>query len=317
MYTFKRSLTVSLAVIFLMGAILPAVGQIKRKRIVRDSFKRVEMFLDGGIYMPSMDAADKAISDGSAFMIANRTLLDTTGLLWSASVTGGDQSFGSVKNFGGGINYYFNPQIGTGVRFYFSNLSAGSNYTATTLGVTVPVAELQTNLVVDVYEKFQTQSSYKINPIIINGFYKWNPVKQVPGLTLTGGAGLGVYISTVDINHRYFVQQDAYSIYVTLPDQFADYTLHEVVNPIGGMLFGGIELKGSSVMSLSFNFEYHLVPAHKFSDSDFQTRTNIMSYPAILDDLYGESLQIINSHYAPDELNISGLRLTATTKFSF
>jgi|GEM_PF-1655824 len=294
-----------------------AIAQTLRRRIARQDFKRVEVYIDGGSYLLGLDYLDDLTNEGAEHLIWAIPGLDSTGLLVNPTVSGHNKYAHGQKTFGGGVNFNINPTIGVGIKFLFNQHYANSVYYAENLGVAVPVEELGGLLLVDIVQTFQVDYKYNVAPIIVDGYYRFKPMPEFGNLTFTGGAGIGLYTTTMEIFHHYNIAQDAYSIYVNLPDQFLDYTTHKVVQPIGGYIFGGVDLQGSSVISVFFNAEYHLVPDVTFKEEDWDSRSDLWYYPSVLDYAYGLNLAQAYEQYNPREISLSGLRLTGGLKFSF
>lgn len=331
MHNFTRILLGLLLFSFIYSTFAPVQGQVRRRRVKRETLQRIEVYLDGGYYYTGfqiqtsgfgygfigMKSLNDGLDAGAKHLVSAIPGLDTTGVLANPTIWGGNDEAGGTRSFGGGINFNLTRNYGVGIKIFFNIHEGNSSYYAANDGIAIPVQELGGPLLVDVLQVFDTSYNYHVAPILFNGYYRWKPMPQLDNLTLTGGAGLGFYVTTMDIKHNYKVIQEAYSSFVNLPDQFHDYTLHKVTQPIGGYIFGGANFRGSSVMSVFVDFEYHFVPNIKFDDSDWESRTDLWYYPSTLDYLYGMNLQQAFEGYNPEELGISGLRLTAGMKFDF
>jgi len=302
---------------FAASAVSTVSAQTVRRRIIRQDFKQIEVYVDGGRYIMGMSNIDNALFDGSYHLVSVIPYLDPAGILVNPDIYGENKKASGTKSFGGGVNFNLNPNLGLGIKFLFNQHTAQSLYYAENQAVSVLVQELEGYLMVDVLQSFQVDYKYHVAPIILNGYYRWKPLPNFRHLTLNGGAGIGLYITAVEVLHQYKIVQDAYSIYINLPDQFYNYTSRKVVQPLGGCIFGGVDLQGSSVISVFLNAEYHFVPSYTFKDSDWAKHTDLWYYPSTLDFLYGFNLGQAFNGYNPQKLSLSGLRLTSGIKFAF
>lgn len=325
---------ISVSFVLVMAAESYSQGLVQRRRIVREQFKQVEVYFDGGYFIGGMGPADDAMQRGWD------ALADTFDLAVSYGIgyyDGYNQEFKGVRSMGGGLNLNLTPDYGLGLKFLFTGHNATSNivYTIDSTEVFIPNTG---NLIVGIDQSFITRYRYHQAPIIVHAFYKFRPF-PIDNLSFTVGGGPGVYVTSVQINyeyrsHRYDIINDPPRL--NPPDNFVKFYDRAVVKPIGAYLFGSMNLKGSSAVSFSLNAEYHYVPETDIKK--WHSRQDFQAYPYEENDPFminpeteepminpatgkpittGYYFQSLLSGYKPDKLNISGLRLSAALTFSF
>ena len=312
----KRFFLALALVAFVYSTFYPAFSQTRRKRVVREKLSRVEIYMDGGYYLNGMSAANDGFTSGSAYVENQLNYWDWEGLISPGDITHLNDKLENWPTFGGGINFNLNRQYGIGIKFMFGQTSGTSDVILNLEEIPIYVREIGGNLLVDVKDVYATETKYHVAPILLNGYYRWKPLPQMKNLTLTGGAGAGLYTTSIEFNHSYVKDVSSYSAYINPPGEFYDFSRRYVAQPFGGYIFAGADLKGSSVISINFNLEYHFVPDYDIGTSDWGGSKDILAYPSILED-YGEFYESYYQEYTPAKLNLSGLRFSAGMKFVF
>ncbi len=316
MINFRISLLFVLLLSLFCVSVIPVDGQIRRKRIVREKISRVEVYMDGGYFLAGLSAADQSLYDGASYLVNYYSNLDTLGLINPEMFSGKNEELGSSPTFGGGINFNLSKNYGFGIKFMFSKHSGRSDYSIPFSEIPIYFQELGGNVLVDITDSFHTIFDYYTAPIILYAYYNRKPFPTWDDLIFRGGLGLGLYTTTMEISHHYREVLFSYNPYFTPPDRFYDYEHRYVAQPIGGYFYLGTELKGSSVISIVFNLEYHLVPEYKINSSDWGEPQNPLYYPNILKD-YSFMYEGSFEGYLPEKLDISGLRTSISMKFAF
>ena len=312
----KRFVIALALVAFVYSTLSPAFSQTRRKRVVREKLSRVEIYMDGGYFMNSMTAANDGLGAGSDYVQELLMFYDWENLISPEDFTTSRDELADAPTFGGGINFNINRQFGVGVKFMFGQISGTSDVILNLEEIPIYVGILGGSLLVDVLDSYVTTTKYNLTPILVNGYYKWKPIPRMKNLTMLGGAGLGLYTTTIEFNHSYVNDVSSYSAYVNPPGSFYDFSKRYVAQPFGGYIFGGFDLKGSEVISLTFNLEYHFVPDYDIGASDWGNSRNVLAYPSILAD-FPEIYEDFYSDYMPEKINLSGLKFSAGMKFAF
>lgn len=312
----KRFFIALALVAFVYSTFYPAFSQTRRQRVVREKLSRVEIYMDGGYYLNGMSSANDGFTSGSAYVEDQLNFYDWEQLISPGDISQVNDKLENWPTFGGGINFNLNHNFGVGVKFMFGRLSGSSKVNLDLEGISINVRELNGELMVDVEDVFTTESRYHVAPILLNGYYRWKPIPRMKNLTLTGGAGAGLYTTSIEFNHLFVHDVSSYSAYITPPGQFYDFSRRYVAQPFGGYVFVGADLMGSAVISINFNLEYHFVPEYEIDTSDWGNSRDVMAYPSIFEDSsdYYESFY---DDYSPAALNLSGLRFSAGMKFAF
>jgi len=312
----KRFFIALALVAFVYSTFYPAFSQTRRKRVVREKLSRVEIYMDGGYYMNGMSAANDGFNAGSAYLEDVLNLYDWEQLISPGDITHANDKLENWPTFGGGINLNLNHNFGVGVKFMFGQVSGSSEVILSLEDIPILVRELNGEIQVDVMDAYTTDTKYHVAPILLNGYYRWNPIPRMKILTLTAGAGAGLYTTSIEFNHAYMKDVSSYSAYLNPPGEFYDFTRRYVAKPFGGYVFAGADIMGSAVVSINFNLEYHFVPDYDIAGSDWGNSRDILAYPSILED-FGEFYESYYQEYTPAKLNLSGLRFSAGMKFAF
>ena len=317
MSRFKVVLFFFLSVFFLIATVYPAHSQTKRRRQRLPEFKKIEVYFDGGYYLTGLSSADDAIENGGVILIDTLNSINDILANGAGTIGGSDQKFGGARSMGGGLNFNFNRSFGMGIKFMTSQHSAVSQCSYTLTGFEYFDPILEAELLIDVQEQYVTNSKYHFAPVLINAYYRMNPLPAVRGLSCKVGAGGGLYTTSIDIEHTWQSHRELseYEFY-NLPSSFYEYKNRYVAQPPGGYVFAGINYEGSSVISLSLNLEYHYVPEINIKTEDWNINQELEYWPSVLE--YNQELyEYMFSGYLPDKLSISGLRMSATVKFGF
>ncbi len=327
-------LLIGVSLVLALAAEIMAQGVVQRRRIVRERFKQIEVYFDGGYFISGMGTAEDALDAGYNSVAS---LLDSAVAVDGGAYSHSKKNFENERSMGGGINYHITPNYGVGLKFIITQHDASSDVTYSIDNIVTFIPNLG-DVIVNVNQMFNTIYRYHQAPIIANFFYNLKPFPNSDKMSLTVGGGPGLYVTSIDleyeyINHRFDVNTPPR---LNLADNFVRYYDRVVSKPIGGYVFGGLNIKGSSVISLSLNAEYHYVLE---TDIDkWQEIKDWRSYPFDKNDPFminpeteepiinpetGEPITSadffndIFSGYRPDKLNISGLRIGATVSFAF
>jgi hypothetical protein len=315
-----KFVTFALAIIFLLTALASAQTQFKKRRISRADLKKVEIYFDGGYYITDFASANDALTQGLDYLTyrletLNDTLYFTSGNL---GIIGSDnESFGSSKSMGGGINFNLNQNWGVGIKLNFSTHKAASITHYDVNGITILLDILDEPLLADEYNTISSEATYDVAPVIVNGYYRWHPPSPaLQNLTLIAGAGAGVYTTTIEVHNCWDRNYHYYWPYIIPFENFYDFRERYVAKPLGAFLMGGISFKGSGAFSANLGFEYHLIPTVELKETEW-SQHDVIYYPSSFS--LPEYQDYVESFfdYRPDELSLSGLRLTASVQISF
>ena len=315
----SRSKTVLLFLLiafFTLSSIIPAyAAQIRKKKI---EFKQIEIYFDGGYYFTGLSQGDDAIKRGSTNMEELISFIADTMSSGTNTVWGSDQELGGSRSIGGGLNYNINPMIGVGFKFLISIHKSASRYHLSVQGYETYDNYFEEELLVNAREDYCTYTNYNFAPVMVNAYYKIKPMPTMKNLTATMGLGLGVYTTSIEVRHSYLNTRELVGVgsYVDLPPNFYEYRNTYVAKPLGGYIFGGLDLKGSDVISLSLDVEYHFVPEITLKQENWRSDQDLMYWPSYLEYIQEFYDQVFDG-YKPDKLSISGLRLAASINFAF
>ncbi|NQS99389.1 MAG: hypothetical protein HQ591_13145 [candidate division Zixibacteria bacterium] len=304
-------------IFFLTATIYPAYSQTTRHRQRLPEFKKVEVYFDGGYYFTGMSPANDAIEQGGMILVDVLNFLNEYTAGGEGVIEGSDQEIGNSRSMGGGLNFNLNRNFGMGIKFITSQHAATSHFLYKLTGFEYFDPYLGAELLIDVQEDYVTHSKYHFAPVLVNAYYRMNPIPAMKGLSCKLGAGGGLYTTSIDIEHTWQSHRELseYAFY-DLPNNFYEYKNRYVAQPLGGYVFGEIDFKGSEVISFSLNLEYHYVPETDLKDDNWHIEQDLMYWPSVLE--YDEEFfEYMFSGYLPDKLSISGLRMSATVKFGF
>jgi hypothetical protein len=314
----RRLIALSLTIIFIFTTLSTAQTQLKKRRLARSETKKVEVYFDGGYYSPDLSPADDALNNGLDYLRYRLEGLNDTMsfyLMDPGIISGANESFGGSKSMGGGINYNLDQNWGIGLKINFSSHSANSlmNYDIDSIEIFLNV--LDTLILADENNVITNNSRYDVAPVILNGYFRWQPLASaLQNLSFIASAGAGVYTTTIEVHNRWERSYHYYWPYIVPFENFYDYKERYVAKPLGAFFSGGISYKGSSAISASIGFEYHLVPEVELKAGDWAQK-DLVYYPPYMPE-YQEYLESFFD-YNPEKLSLSGYRINASLQISF
>jgi hypothetical protein len=302
-----------------------AQGVIKRRRIKRETLKKIEAYFEGGYFIGGMSPAEDAINNGVNKLRRIYNDYNATSIV-DPDVTPGVYSYDNrmvetVRSMGGGLNFNLNRNYGIGIKFLFTQHQLDSKFGFAIDSTQLVIPDMG-EVIVGVNEDFTTNYRYQQAPILLNFFYHLRPAVGNGNLRFTVGGGPGIYTSSVRVDHYYSrVVNDIINDppLINPPNNFVRSHDEIVVSPLGGYLFGAVNIKGSNVISINLSAEYHFVPE---TDADeWHVDKGLESWFYGLDEVRIEDMtEFTNeyfSSYRPDKVNLSGIRLAAAVSFAF
>ena len=306
--------------LLLFAVVSSTFGQIQRRqrrKVVQ--FRQFEVFFDGGRYLiSSFDEPDKSLNQGESSMAVSADNFST--MLWmdptvndpsiidlvteEKSYSAGD--FGTSFSAGGGVRYRINPRMGLELRFIFSQHTA-SSYASD--HVVIPqISQTQGDVELDLDLSFDHKYNY--HPIILNGYYNFRP-GFIRNLDCSIGGGPGVYITTVNIEHKYSLLRTYSNIPFMV--EWHDGKAHEVIQNPGINAFGEVQIRGSSVVSIGLAVEYNHIFTSAIKKQDWSFSS--IGYSWTGEEEYEYPIEEVLESVVPKKVDMSGFRYTASINF--
>lgn len=310
--------------IFSVASVSYSQIPVKKKRIKRERFRKIEIYFDGGYSAYDMSGSDDAITSGRAFMAQFLEGRNDTLAFWgfdTGAVHPGEiEDFENIRTMGGGLNINLNERFGFGLKIMFAQLDAQTAYYHMYEDAE-PIIPGIGQVVLDQRETYSTKYRYHHAPIILKAFYKLQPFPEMRDLELIVGGGPGLYTTSIYVDNLW--QRDLLNyppglFYGPPPVEFARFTDKYVAQPIGLYLFGGFKFKASSAMSISLKAEYNLVPDATLKSDKWGVGKDFEHTFTLDNDEWVRPYYVdVFSAYHPEKLNISSFRIGASVHFAF
>jgi hypothetical protein len=320
----KRIVIIFLSLTFAFSIISSAFAQIavpKRRRVQEEQFKRIEVYFDGGYSFFSMGPAEDAHDVGTAYLLEYMNAMNDTLVMMGVDpgviYPEGGKDFENVRTMGGGFNFNFNSKFGVGLKIQFANLDAKTSYHQFADDVVIQLPFFgQTQL--DQEEVYTCHSKYTYAPIVIRGYYNFNPFAALPGLRCTVGGGPGFYVTTIRNYNSFYRYFSDFPQLLDLNTEFARFTDRYVDVPVGLNIFGGFDIHGSKVMTISFEAEYNFIPEADIKADNWHSGEDFEhTYGLDNDEFIREWYTGVFEDFRPTKMNMSNFRASIALKFAF